>query len=242
MRKLLYFLPIIIIIACSDTQGPGSGTPGKVLIVPKIPDDSAVERGIDAVPDRDGIFLSWYKLQENNLRYYNIYRQRDGETYYRKIKVIDLETAFPGSDTTYTDAPDDIIFYNLCSYYLRAVNSDDVEGTASDTVSYTLWRKPILSRPNGEQVSDLPVFDWSFPDLIPDKYILRIEEDITNRLVFVRKFQVTEYDSEQSLDLNQISDPPEFNTDFQYRWRIDSVGPDSLYSGSESQWFTFIAN
>jgi len=90
MRKLLYFLPIIIIIACSDTQGPGSGTPGKVLIVPKIPDDSAVERGIDAVPDRDGIFLAWYKLKENNLRYYNIYRQRDGETFYRKIKVIDL--------------------------------------------------------------------------------------------------------------------------------------------------------
>ena len=52
------------------------------------------------------------------------------------------------------------------------------------------------------------------------------------------------------LDLSEEEDPPQFVSGFTYRWRIDSVGAgildpddrDKNYSGSESQWFSFIAN
>ena len=104
-----------------------------------------------------------------------------------------------------------------------------------------------------KQLDELPVFYWNFPDVIPDSYILRIQEEFTDRIVFVKEFQVTEYFSNQSFDLGdstKIENPPQFVSGFMYRWRIDAVGPgilnpddpDKNYSGSESQWFTFIAN
>ena len=243
MRYLFYFLPIIVIIACSNSQDPVASAPGKIVFVPKEPDTAIIERGIDAVPDRDGIYLEWFNPGDINIRYIDVYRMREGETYFKKLpRSIDVESASAGEDTTYIDAPDDIAFNINTYYFLRARNEDGVEGPASDTLGYKLMQKPFLSRPNGTITSGLPVFYWSFPNVIPDTYILRIKEDFTNRIVFVREFQVTEYDAEQELDLNDVNNPPEFTSGFTYLWRIDSVGPEPLASGSESQWLTFIAN
>jgi hypothetical protein len=244
MRYLSYFLPIILYIACTGDQDPVAQTPGKIVFVPKEPDTAEVERGIDAVPDRDGIYLEWFDPRDPDLRFVDIYRMREGETFFRKIRSIDLESASGAEDTTYTDAPEDIEDYlgTDTEYFLRAVNSDGVEGPASDTLTYNLWDKPVLSRPSGEIITGLPVFYWRFPGAIPDSYILRIREDFTNRLVFVREFQVEEYFENQELDLSSIAEPPEFISGFTYLWRIDSVGPEPLFSGSESQWRTFIAN
>jgi hypothetical protein len=242
MRYLLYFLPIIVIIACSNPQDPVASVPGKIVLVPKEPDTALVERGIDAIPDREGVYLEWFNPGDNDLRYIDVYRMRDGETYFKKIRSIDLESASAGEDTTYIDAPEDLIFNINNYYFVKAVNQDGVEGPASDTLKYKLMQKPVLSRPNGTIVTGLPVFYWSFPNVIPDTYILRIREDFTNRVVFVREFQVTSYFAEQELDLSEVDEPPEFNSGFTYLWRIDSVGPEPLSSGSESQWQTFIAN
>ena len=249
MRYLFYFLPIIVLTACSDTNGPVTEEPGRLTFVPKGPDTAIVERGIDAVPDKDGILLEWFKSNDNSIRYIDIYRQKDGETYFRKIRTIDLETASAGKDVSYLDDSDDIGINIYNEYYLRALNSDGVEGQPSDTVQYNLLQKPILSRPNGETVIGLPVFYWDFPDVIPDSYILRIQEEFTNRVVFVREFQVKDYFHDQSLNLSEVENPPQFVSGFTYRWRIDSVGAgidpddrDKNYSGSESRWFSFIAN
>jgi hypothetical protein len=212
-----------------------------------------VEIGIDAVPDKEGILLEWYKSNDRNIRYIDIYRQKDGETFFRKIWRIDLETASSGQDISYIDDSEDIGFNKYNYYYLKALNSDGGEGQPSDTIQYNLLQKPILSRPNGEIIDGLPVFYWNFPDVIPDSYILRIQEEFTNRLVFVDEIQVDDYFNDQDLDLAndpRIENPPQFISGFTYRWRIDSVGsgfldPDDRtinYSGSESQWFTFIAN
>ena len=103
-------------------------------------------------------------------------------------------------------------------------------------------QKPLPVNPNGTTVMGMPVFYWSFPDVIPDSYILRIQEDFTERVVFVREFQVTNYFNDQELDLSTVSNPPEFISGFIYLWRIDSIGPEPESSGSESQWYTFIAN
>ena len=252
MRYLFYFLPIIVFIACSDTNGPVTEEPGKLTFVPKGPDTAIVERGIDAVPDKDGILLEWFKSNDNNIRYIDIYRQKDGETYFRKIRTIDLETASAGGDVSYIDESDDIGINIYNEYFLRALNSDGVEGQPSDTVQYNLLHKPVLSQPNGETVDGLPVFTWTFTDEVPppDTYILRIEEVFTNRVVFIREFQIDYGAVIQSLDLSEEEDPPQFVSGFTYRWRIDSVGAgildpldrDKNYSGSESQWFSFIAN
>ena len=252
MRYLLYFLPIIVYIACSDSNGPNTNPPASLKFIAKGPDTAIIEQGVDAIPDKDGVLLEWGKSGDQNIRYIDVYRQRENETFFRKIWTIDLETASAGDDVSYIDDSDDlgINIYNY--YYLRTRNSDDVEGQPSDTVQYNLLIKPELSRPNGEAVDELPVFYWNFPDVIPDSYILRIQEEFTDR-VFVKEFQVTEYFSNQSLDLGDptiVENPPQFVSGFMYRWRIDAVGPgilnpddpDKNYSGSESQWFTFIAN
>jgi len=253
MRYLFYFLPIIVFIACSDTNGPVTEEPGRLTFVPKGPDTAIVERGIDAVPDKVGILLEWFKSNDNSIRYIDIYRQKGSETYFRKIRTIDLETASAGNDVSYIDESDDVGINVYNEYYLRALNNDGVEGQPSDTVQYNLLHKPDLSRPNGETIIGLPVFFWKFyeEDPLPHIYILRIQEEFTNRVVFVREFQVN-YDShDQSLDLSEVENPPTFVSGFAYRWRIDSVGPGILdpddpdrknYSGSESLWFSFIAN
>jgi hypothetical protein len=250
MRYLFYFLPIIVCIACSDSSGPNTTPPGKLTFIPKGPDVAQTEQGIDAVPDQDGVYLEWFATADPNTRYIDIYRQREDETFYRRIWTIDLETASSDEKTAYVDDSEDVAKNSYNYYYLITRNGDGVEGQPSDTMQYNLLEKPELSRPNGDVVDGLPTFTWRFPDIIPENYILRIEEEFTNRVVFVREFKVTEYFSNQSLDLAKQDDPPQFVSGFTYRWRIDSVGagildPDDRsknYSGSESQWLTFIAN
>ncbi len=209
-------------------------------MVPHSPDTSPVERGIDAIPESNGIILQWYDLRDPGVRYYDVYRQNENETYFRRIRRIDLDTAFPGSDTVFTDASSDLQL-NLYNYYfVLAVNRDNLEGAPSDTVYYKLIEKSTTSRPNGEIVVGQPVLYWSFTE-IPEKYIVRIEEEFTNRIVLARQFKVIDYFQDQVLDLGQVTDPPQFIPNFTYRWRLDTVGPDSLYSGSESQWRIFTA-
>ena len=85
-------------------------------------------------------------------RYIDVYRQKENETFFRKIWTIDLETASAGDDVSYIDDSDNvgINLYNF--YYLKTRNSDGVEGQPSDTVQYNLLIKPELSRPNGEAI------------------------------------------------------------------------------------------
>lgn len=242
MRNIFYFLPIVLFIACSNPGDPVVIDPGRTTFVPHSPDTSAVERGIDAVPETDGIYLEWYDIKSPDIKYFDIYRMREGETYFKKIKTIDLATASPGMDTTFVDNPENIVFNVYNYYYIKAIYKDDVEGEASDTAAYNLMHKPVLVRPSGEVISGIPVFVWNFPGVIPNNYILRIEEVLRNKNIYTREFQVTEFFNDQSLDLAEVGDAPQFQSGFTYRWRIDHVGTDAMTSGSESNWFTFIAN
>ena len=228
-------------MSCDSAGDPQLPAPGKVFMVPRSPDTSTVERGIDAVPESDGIILQWYDVNDPGVRFYDVYRQNENETYYKKIRRIDLETAFPGSDTVYIDNSLDLLLNVYNFYYVRAVNRDGLEGSPSDTVKYKLIQKPETMRPNGEIVVGLPVLYWSFPGVVPNNYIVRMEEEFTNRVVFVRQFEVTEYFQDQNLDLATLADPPQLMPNFTYRWRLDSVGPAADSSGSESQWRIFTA-
>jgi hypothetical protein len=106
-----------------------SPTPSPVKMVEHSAGDDLlpIERGIDAVPESDGIFLVWHSLKDQNIKPYNIYRKKDGESFFQKIKTIDLETASPGRDTTYVD--DNLESgLNLNTYYHYCVKQPIIRG------------------------------------------------------------------------------------------------------------------
>ena len=71
-KNILILLYIIIFLYCCKTEGPNLPVPDAVMMVPKFPDTSAVELGIDAIPEYDGILLQWYRSNDRNIEYYNI--------------------------------------------------------------------------------------------------------------------------------------------------------------------------
>jgi hypothetical protein len=228
----------ILIISCENSQKPTLDTPGTVSWVEKSAEMAADERGVDAIPESDGVFLQWYKLRDRGIKYYNIYRKRPNETFFGRIQQINIENATEGRDTTYIDG--DSLLNDYQSYYITAENSDGVEGQASDTIRYNLLDKPETTKPNFETVVGMPIFFWSFVTIIPHEFILRIEQDYPPfGLYFAQKFQ-SDYDNNtQVLDLGQISNPPLFETNLWYKWRIDAIGTNEAESGSESQWLRF---
>ena len=243
MKRYYYYLLIVFVLACDNPQKPELPTPAKVVMVPRSNDMAAIERGIDAVAESNGIKLQWFDLNDRNLKIYSIYRRKTNETYFRIIKTIDLETAFPGQDTVYIDNDPQLPLNTYNYYYVTGTNKDDLEGTPSDTLKYKLLEKPNTIKPNGDIIIGLPVFEWSFPQSIqPDSFILRIEEEFTNTLHYVAKFQSNYGDPSETLDLSQVSNPPVFNSGQSYRWRIDSIGPDAETSGAESAWLVFFIN
>jgi hypothetical protein len=206
-------------------------------------DTMAFERGIDAVPESDGIYIAWYNLKDRNIQHYNIYRKKEQWTYFQKIKTIDLETASPGRDTTYIDdnAEAGLDLNNYYYYFVTATNHEGMESSSQDTLRYMLIGKPELDSPDGESydpnVDGLPTLFWNFVE-IPDLYILRIENSF-NQVHYIGIFHSIFDNTYQTLDLSSIPDLPVFIPGV-YKWRIDSIGPDEDHSGSESNWKVFI--
>ncbi len=235
----------IFLMACNTGGDPKLPAPDKVQMVPhSFSDDTlAIERGIDAVPESDGIYLAWYSLRDNNTRQYNIYRRRDDETFYKRIKVIDLEIESPPRDTTYSDDNADAGL-NLNTYYyyfVTASNKDGLEGLAGDTLKYKLLDKPVTRFPDGDEmpVDSLPILKWEFVDIY-NLYILRIENSF-KQLQYVGVFQSNYDNNLQTLNLEDEEKVPNF-PELQpgtYQWRIDLIGDDEDTSGSESDWKTF---
>jgi len=235
------------LVACDKAGKPIIPEPGDVKMVDHYATDDTmlIERGIDAVPESDGIYLAWYSLRDQNISHFNIYRKKESETFFQRIKTIDLETASAGKDTTFIDdnAETGLDLNEYYYYYIKAVNKEDRVGLAADTLRYMLIDKPVLLQSDKEtydpDVDGLPILSWNFVQ-IPDLYILRIENGF-DQLHYVHVFQVTEYFNNQILDLNDTVKVPAL-PDFQpglYKWRIDSIGPDEDHSGSESNWAVF---
>lgn len=242
---LIFFLIVFLaFISCDNTGEPIVPEPGDVKMVEHYASDDtlAVERGIDAVPESDGIYLAWYSLRDPNISQYNIYRKKESGTFFEHIKSIDLETATAGRDTTHID--DNVELNTYYYYFVTATNKDGQKSSAIDTLRYMLIDKPDLLRSDKEDydpdVDGLPILFWHFVE-IPDLYILRIE-NIYDQLHYVHIFQVTDYFHDQLLDLNneeKVPDLPDFPPGI-YKWRIDSIGPDEDHSGAESNWKVFI--
>ena len=244
---IIFFVSLLVFIACDNSGEPIVPEPGNVKMVEHMAADDtlAVERGIDAVPESDGIYLAWYSLDDRNISQYNIYRKKEDETFFDRIKSVDLETASPGKDTTFVDDNSDIglDLNTYYYYYITATNTEGQESSPIDTLRYLLIEKPDLLRSDKDVYSSvmdsLPILFWSFVD-IPDLFILRIENNF-DQLQYIHIFQITEYFNDQTLDLNDREKVPGI-LDFPpgiYKWRIDAIGPDEDHSGAESNWKVF---
>jgi hypothetical protein len=236
---------VFVITACDNTGEPIVPEPGDVKMVEHTAADDtlAFERGIDAVPESDGIFLAWYSLNDRNISLYHIYRKKEDGTFFQRIKSVDLETASPGKDTTFVDdnAEEGLELNTYYYYFVTAVNTDGKESSPVDTLRYMLIDKPEPDRPDGESydpdVNGLPTLFWNFVE-IPDLYILRIENSF-DQVHYIGIFQSNYDNNYQTLDLSSVANLPVFIPGV-YKWRIDSIGPDEDHSGAESDWKVFI--
>ena len=240
MKKVLFLVLSIIWFACANNEEGKLPPPPAVIMVPHAADTSDIENGTDAIPDEKAIQVQWYDMDDPNIRYYNIYRKGESETFFSRIGRINLDNAIPPFDTTYIDNDIKLQVYVYYEYYVTATNKDEIEGPVPDSVEakYMLTEKAITSLPVGS-ISGIPEFHWSFPQDIPDRYILRIEEEFTKKLHFVRTFP-SEYIRDKILDLANVPNVPPFSSNVSYQWRIDCIGDsDPETSGSESEWKTF---
>jgi hypothetical protein len=248
MKKLyLSFIIIVLSVACNPNNEGKLPPPAEVLMVEKFTDKGAIERGIDADPDYDGIYIEWYLLNDPNISSYNIYRKLKNESIFSKLTTITVEGDISPFDTvlSYIDQHNLVLDDNeyVYYYYITATNKDGVEGPEPDSLTqqrYRLLPKTITEITPDIKSNEQPIFIWNFPEnYIPNYYIIRIENAITDTLVFVRRFLNDHYTVHDEKDLSTIFNPPVFHVGSYYRWRIDIVGQDSLYSGSESRWKHF---
>ena len=239
IRSILFCIGIIVIYSCNDNTGADSQVPPKVQMVMRSPDTAAVEQGIDAVPESNGIQVQWHKLYHPALAYYYLYRKADDELYFQRIKVIDPERITQGGDTTYVDNDTTLSIFKWYQYFVTAANKEGDEGLASDTVTYMLVEKAILISPDQVVVSGDYVFRWSFIGTKPQYFILRIEEDFSQKLLFSNIFEINNFISGiDTLNLSE-TEPKLHFPEGRYRWRIDCIGESAESSGSESEWSRF---
>jgi hypothetical protein len=227
--------------SCKD-EGSKTDPPGRVIIVEKEPGVEAeadtLEKGIDAIPGLNAIFMEWHPNKEENLAGYSIYRSESFNVNFVSIgKVVKYHNAI---DSFYIDDNDSINtrFY----YYIRAFNDLDQYGDPSDTITYKLLDYPILSDPNQANRSNSPQFVWYFgpESQVPHSFIFRLQKKVNE--VYINYYtKVNElgddYDYDQVWELNEITDLDSLMPGI-YQWRIDPIGSEPFH-GSESDWRGF---
>lgn len=249
MKILIKVLIIMIFqIACNPNNEGKLPPPAKVIMVEKFSDLGNTERGIDAVPERDGIKIEWYLLDDPDITHYNIHRKVKVGKSFSTLTSIPVGNDISPFDTVYSYIDyDKMVLDNsdsLYYYFVTSTNKDGINGPNSDTLSYMLLSKPLTEDIANINSNEQPVFKWYFQsELPPNYYIIRIENVVADTLVWARRFLNVGLGRVKEHDLSTVVvNPPVFRSGSLYRWRIDAVGPDSLYSGSESNWKTIIVN
>ncbi len=247
--KYLFLLFIVVLVSCSPESGEKLPPPQEIIMVEKISDMDTIESGIDAVPDINGIFIQWYLIMEANIESYNIYRKGWEENTFSRIATIPVEGVISSFDTIYSyiDADTSLVLNipeYIYYYYVTATNIDGVEGYKPDSLTqsrYLLWHKPITNETQQNiTINEQPILSWYYQNTIPPNYyIIRIENLWTEKLIWTGQFQDQELDGDVEVDLSAVPNPPEYQSGTMYRWRIDAVGTDPLFGGSESKWKTF---
>ncbi len=241
MGKALYVwaaLLFVCLIGCQSGNGAKEEPPPRVQLIPKGPEDAVEEKGIDAVPETDAIYLEWLPVNDPDLVAYDIFRQANDSSG-TFVQVGSVERLF-ANEILPTSFIDSTVTLNVRYYYY--VEARDEAGLSSDPsakVSYMLVDKPTLQSPSGVMQDTL--FVWDFSDnYVPLEFVFRLERKEGETFVpfhlYVGNLQFNLLAHQEwglsRMQLNSM--PPGF-----YRWRIDVLGSEPN-QGAESNWKTFV--
>ncbi len=195
--------------------------------VPFTPDDD--NNGIDAVPDGDWLRVSWQHLLDTDLDYIKIFRYDEFDTNPIIVDSISYENDF------YVDSNNSLETNRRYSYYIEVVD-DNGNSAVSDTVTYKLISKQILTYPDPGAYNDSLNLSlcWQKSGFVTKFRVLVF--DANHDKLWHRDIQVSfEGDFfKVSLPANLLSG---YTGGYIY-WRVDAFDYDSellMEIGSESQ-------
>lgn len=230
MGIVLIFIATFTIFTCSETTNNSDIKPGSVQLVAKSSDTAPYEKGIDAVPENDAIYIEWRTSEDPTVTGYRVYRKKDGDALFTSL------VSLSETDTSWQDQ--NVNLNTRYYYYVTSVNDDDVESVPSDTIDYLLLEKATSLSPGGEISESRPNFRWIEPGSIPQGYIIKVQKKDTDSFIWIYSLDPTEIDyvGYQSIDYNKDGKASiqSLEKDKSYQWRIDKQG--GVNSGSESHW------
>jgi hypothetical protein len=235
-KKVRFFLILSMIFAifnCSKKINQSSLRPPKVVMIPAVADTSRIEKGIDAIPNGNAVRIEWVLSRDERVTGYEIYRQETAGAQFAKIWTAAEKDSF------YEDfVPKTGVRYY---YTVLAVNDEDLKSETGDTLRYTLLKKATGLNPNGESTSAKPIFGWTDSNQPQaHEYILRLEENVGNRSIWIAVAPADYGSLQQSANFNfdQKASVAALVSGKEYRWRVDVRGQNN--SGSESEWVALI--
>lgn len=236
LSRLIYILlsAVLVLWNCDDSTSSDNPVPGRVILVAKSAEDDSVETGIDAeyvrAAGKNGIFLQWYEVDDNDLAAYRIYRSAvDTSTAF--MLVAQVGKSMGKIDTFYIDSSVEV---GIRYYYrVSAMDEEGQEGPRSRAANYKLYEMCSLDAP--------PPFDgtfqWRWPTIQPNSFVFRLRRTsgiLSDILIetFLNNYSQNQEWSLEDLELGTLA-PGE------YQWRIDIIGTEPNH-GSETDWLSFV--
>ena len=244
MTKLKLIFLCIIYCGCSEITEK-QDIPSPPVWVEKSRPEDLEEKGIDAhnvnliYPDRNSIKLMWHPNPEEDIWKYHVYRTNQMDEENKPIDFSNILTT--EDDTLFYD--EEVYYYFKYYYYLKAENFEGIESNASETIFYTLLKKPqAISVPDSVHFQQMQ-FQWietSGGSYVPSGYIIRINNEFSES-IWTCEIQPPGYFNPRTfnyspggidcLEHNGISgylDPGE------YYWKVKSLLHDQ--ASAESNW------
>ncbi len=225
---LLILSPIFLTFHCkSKVSDPVVQKPNPPILVPKTSEIAGEEKGIDAIPEKDAIFVEWFSTKNQTAEKWRLFREVSGEDFR-------LVAELAASDTFYVDK--DIFLGKRYFYFLTAVDARGRESAPSDTVSYKLLPKAVHL---GNTLTPHPEFEWGFTEIPPVLYVLRLFRNPDGELIWLSKI-TPRYGSVERTQFNwdKTAEVDSLERGVSYFWRVDEIGAEEN-AGSESNWKIF---
>lgn len=217
---------ILFTLACRNQPTKQQNLPDAVTLIASAADTAWVEKGIDAVPEADAIFLEWTPAEDGLAANYAVWRQ-DANTDFQQVAVVNSAT------TEYLDAA--VQLFVRYRYIILPVSDEGDLGEAVDTLSYRLLAKATdLAATQGSQ----PEFSWRDPNLPPEAaYLIRLKQSGSELRLWQRVVTSSYTGDRESVVYNDDGSAVqnELTKGTEYLWRIDILGSEAN-SGSESPW------
>ena len=196
--------------------------------------------GIDAVPGGDWIRLQWAPLTDNDIDFIRIYRYPNTTSAPQPVLIDSVsfieQISYIDESLDQTDVGNEWFYF--IDVFDRAGNH-----TVSDTVSYQLITKPLLTYPADGSVfsaDDEITFQWNIltTDSVSLYRLLVMRDDGAEEPAMIWWYDETDTDP-QEYYLTKTYDGAEL-TPGDYFWRVDPIiNGVGLDSGSESRYMQF---